>query len=167
MRTSHESNAVTFLREAAGASTPVFSGQDRANSFDVPEWNIARRFQFGDLRVELPQTTVVVEVESGRGIGNLVKYWPLLKSGVLEKKFLLIHVYQIASADDYITHRRLWEFVVERMRTDLACLPLQWHEDWEARLFTYPAGEDPRDAAAYLRQAVPTGSIKRDLEEQA
>jgi hypothetical protein len=92
------------------------------NRFDVPGWNLPtlRRFQFGDFRIELPTTTVIVETESAGGAGNLVKYWPVLRSVVLTKHLVILHVYMLSSDSDYIAHRKLWSFVVERMTEDLA-----------------------------------------------
>ncbi len=53
------------------------------NRFGVPGWELLplQQFQYGDFRIELPATTVTVETESAGGVGNLVKYWPLLRSG--------------------------------------------------------------------------------------
>src|SRR3954452_7303983 len=68
----------------------VFSGQGGGNRFGLSGWELTlgQQFQFGDLRVETPTTTVVVEVESGGGIGNLAKYWPLLATGAIGKRFV-------------------------------------------------------------------------------
>lgn len=62
----------------------MFSGQGGGNSFGVDGWELTllQQFQFGDLRVETSAATIVVEVESGGGVDNLVKYWPLLACGV-------------------------------------------------------------------------------------
>ena len=69
----------------------------------------SQRFQFGDLRVELADRLVVVEVESGGGLTNLVKYWPPTPTG--DRPILLIHAFGQVSANDYLSHLRLWDFV--------------------------------------------------------
>jgi hypothetical protein len=76
-----------------------------------------QRFQFGDLRVALPDRIVIVEVESGGGLTNLVKYWPLADG--LEAPILLLHAFGQASANDYLSHLCLWDYVWQKMRTEL------------------------------------------------
>ena len=63
---------------------------------------------------ETPVATVVVEVESAGGVGNLVKHWPLLTAKPRRKRLAILHVFQLNSDADYIAHRRLWQFLVER-----------------------------------------------------
>jgi hypothetical protein len=74
---------LTELRTAL-ADLPVLgvSGQGGTNKFGIAGWDLSalQLFQFGDLRIELRETTLVVEAESAGGVGNLVKYWPLLRS---------------------------------------------------------------------------------------
>src|SRR5438445_8667634 len=86
-------------------------GQGNANKFAITEWSlpVLRHFQFGDLRIETPSRTVVIEVESGGGTGNLVKYWPMLAAGKPAKQFVLVHIFRISSEGDYGSHMRLWE----------------------------------------------------------
>lgn len=157
-RVSHERLALETLR-AAIADLPnaeVFSGQGGGNRFGIDGWELAlvQRFQFGDLRVETPAATIVVEVESGGGVGNLVKYWPLLADKPLPKRLAILHVFQLHSEADYIAHRRLWQFLVERMRADLEPRGVRWGAEWEAQIFSYRAGEPPAEAAAGLRAVV-------------
>src|SRR5258708_7714808 len=157
-RVSHERLALETLRSAI-ADLPhaeVSSGQGGGNRFAVDGWELTllQQFQFGDLRVEAPAATIVVEVESGGGVGNLVKYWPLLADKLLPKQLVILHVFQLNSQADYIAHRRLWQFVVERMRAHLERRGVRWGKEWNAQIFSYRAGEAPTEAAAALRIAV-------------
>jgi hypothetical protein len=135
----------------------IFRGQGGSNRFSVPGWTTAanQAFQFGDLRVETPRATVVVEYESAAGLTNLVKYWPLLRSEQRPaKRFVIVHVFQVASPGDYLSHRLLWDFMVERITADLSAHGLQWPLHWEARSFTYRRGEAARDAIEFIRTNV-------------
>ena len=88
------------------------------------------------------RATVVVEYESAAGLTNLMKYWPLLRSEQRPaKRFVIVHVFQVTSPGDYLSHRLLWDFMVERMTADLLAHGLQWSLHWEARSFTYRRGE--------------------------
>lgn len=162
-RVSHEQVALAPLQRALDGVTgiEVFSGQGGGNRFGLDGWELTlgQQFQFGDLRVETPTTTIIVEVESGGGVGNLVKYWPLLAAGTLEKRLVLIHVFRITSAGDYTAHRQLWRFLVERMRDDLAGRGVAYPDAWEAELFTYRPGEEAFEAAAFLRAAVAAATV--------
>lgn len=128
-------------------------GQGSDNRFDVPGWSLPmrQRFQFGDLRIESPLWTVVVEAESAGGETNLVKYWPYLRSERPLKRLLIVHLFRLASGDDYIAHRRLWDFLANRMTEDLTASPgLERPRDWDARLFTYRGAERPDEAIRYI-----------------
>jgi hypothetical protein len=157
-RISHEKAALESLERTLEGITgiQVFRGQGGGNRFGPSGWEltVGQQFQFGDLRVETPRATVVVEVESAGGVGNLVKYWPLLAGGALPKRFVIIHVFQISSTGDYIARRRLWGFVVERMRADLEQRGVEYPGAWDAHLFTYRSCEPLTEAATLLRQAV-------------
>ncbi len=49
-----------------------------SNRFDPGFGLIGRqRFQFGDLRIVKADRVAIIEVESGGGMTNLVKHWPL------------------------------------------------------------------------------------------
>jgi len=93
-------------------------GYGGENRFD-PGFDLIgqQRFQFGDLRVVQDDRIIVVEVESGGGLTNLVKYWPLAISS--PTPILLLHAFGQGSANDYISHLKLWDFVWEKMRTEL------------------------------------------------
>ena len=71
-----------------------------------------QQFQFGDLRYETATHRVVVEVESGGGLTNLVKYWPMLGAELSDRRFALAHLFKVSSESDYIAHRRLWDYLV-------------------------------------------------------
>jgi hypothetical protein len=157
-RVSHERLALETLRAAIVDlhDVEVFSGQGGRNRFAIDGWELAllQQFQFGDLRVETQAATIVVEVESAGGIGNLAKYWPLLADKPLPKRLVILHVFQLSSEADYIAHRRLWQFLVERMRADLEPRGVRWGKEWEAEIFSYRAGQPATEAAAALRAAV-------------
>lgn len=72
-------------------------------------------FQFGDLRVNTPTRHIIVEVESAGGVTNLVKYWQCLEEGFIVKPIYLLHLFAQASANDYIRHLQLWDFLAEKM----------------------------------------------------
>jgi len=157
---SHEGAAIRALADVLGElpGVAVSSGQGGDNRLAAPGLDRDRQhsWQFGDIRFESPLATVVVEFESAGGVTNLAKYWPYLRSKQSGKRFVLAHVFRIQTANDLITHRRLWEFLVERMRADLAReTGLQFPDDWEARSFTYPAGEiDLAELGAFVREAL-------------
>jgi hypothetical protein len=157
-RVSHEALILAKVRDALTDLPGVTyaSGMGAANRFPLDGWHLvgSQQFQFGDLRIETPSTTIVVEAESGGGVTNLAKYWPYLAARPA-KRFVLAHLFQVLSANDYVSHIRLWEFLVERMRDDLdARSGLRWPEHWEARAFRYgPQLDATLDVAAYLRAA--------------
>lgn len=93
-------------------------GYGAANRFD-PDFGLTgqKRFQFGDLRIALPDRIVIVEVESGGGLTNLVKYWPLAESDT--PPVLLLHAFGQNSVNDYLSHLRLWDFTWGKMRERL------------------------------------------------
>lgn len=133
-----------------------FSGMAAVNRYDVPAWELTvlQRFQFGDLRIETPTTTLVVEAESAGGLTNLVKYWPLLEAKP-PKRFVLIHVFHIGTPSDYIAHRKLWDYVVDRMRRDLEqrC-GLTWPKAWEASIHTYTKSEGIPEIVERIRSVL-------------
>jgi hypothetical protein len=140
------------------ADTPdavVTRGQGANNKFSVAGWELSplQQFQFGDLRIELPGATLVVEAESAGGVGNLAKYWPLLRSGALSKPLVLAHLFMLGSEGDYIAHRRLWEFLIKRMTDDLQQVGVLRPQHWDARLFTYRRGDPLNDLVDFLRAA--------------
>lgn len=138
---SHEKLVLDSLAGALGSlpGVALHRGLGASNRFVVNGWQLEPRqaFQFGDLRLEAPDLDLVVETESGGGITNLAKYWPLL-AAKRPQRFVLVHLFQILSRSDYISHLALWDWLIERMREDLErrCGVL-WPRDWEARRFVY------------------------------
>jgi hypothetical protein len=160
-RTSFEAQAIASLRDAIGdrVSVEPVSGMGGLNRVAPESWElkVMQRFQFGDLRYETNKVRVIVEVESGGGLTNLVKYWPMLGEELKDRRFVFAHLFMVSSEFDYIAHRRLWEYVVERMRGELDQRGCRWERDWHARMFTYghasaPTGID--DAATYIANAL-------------
>ena len=145
-RVSHEAIIVNRLRAQLTQFENVLTvqGQNQQNRFDIPGWELQRhqQFQFGDLRIETPSRTVVVELESAGGLTNLVKYWPLLELQPPTKRLVLLHVFHLVSEEDYIAHRRLWSYTVERMREYLESRGVHWPDGWEAALLTYRTESD-------------------------
>jgi hypothetical protein len=130
--------------------------QGVANKFAVSGWDLwpLQQFQYGDLRIELAATTLIIEAESAGGITNLVKYWPLLRSGTLPKRLVILHLYMLGSSADYIAHRKLWSFLVDRMTEDLAANGFGRPERWDAQLITYDKGGSLGEVTALLRKTV-------------
>ncbi len=114
----------------------IFRGMGAANRIAPSSWNLksTQQFQFGDLRVELHDRTVVVETESGGGETNLVKYWSIVEE--LTKPLALIHLFGMMSENDYISHRMLWSFLLEKMRRDFD------DAKFKAWIFTYDAKDN-------------------------
>lgn len=160
-RTSYERQAIEEVRAALGDRVMVepSSGMGGFNRLAPDSWELTvmQRFQFGDLRYENDRTRVIVEVESGGGLTNLVKYWPMLGAELNDKRFILVHLFKIASKSDYIAHRKLWDYIVERMQRDLDHRGCRWTRDWHARMFTYGHESAPTgiaDAADFMAEAL-------------
>lgn len=154
---SHEAELLNALQTClADLCVAGVHGQGAANKFGVNGWELLplQQFQYGDLRIELAATTVIVEAESAGGITNLVKYWPLLRSGTLAKRLVILHVYMLGSNADYIAHRKLWSFLVDRMTEDLAANGIGRPERWDAQLITYHKGGSLDEVTALLRKTV-------------
>ena len=154
-RISHERLVLDRLRTDLTRlpDAQIFSGQGAGNRFGIGGWSLTvnRQFQFGDLRVESANATVGVEAESGGGVSNLAKDWPFLLARDRPKRFVLVHLFQVGSEGDYLSHCMLWDFLVERMRADLAARRgLRWPEDWEAALFRYRPGDDLAQVSDYI-----------------
>jgi hypothetical protein len=63
----------------------------------------------------------------------------------------------LASEGDYIAHRKLWSFLVDRMAIDLKSVGIGRPDEWNAHLFTYRKGDPPDDVTAFLRMTVEAG----------
>jgi hypothetical protein len=139
-RVSHETAAVDRILAELGplpGGVDVFRRQGSANRIDVAGWGLSplQEFQFGDLRLETAGCRVIVEIESGGGVTNLAKYWPLLRNSQRDKRFVLIHLFHVSSTGDYVAHRKLWHFIVDEMRCDESL-----GSAWDAVLTTYGPG---------------------------
>lgn len=163
MKTSHEKLAINRIRDSflGIPGIQIHVGQSRLNRFEVSGWNLISHqlFQYSDMRVESPEATVVIEFESAGGLTNLVKYWPFLATRSFTKRLVLAHVFRIVSEFDYVAHRKLWEFVLAKMRIDLEQNhSVEWPKDWEAAIFTYRAPEHLTEVLTFVRRAcgVPT-----------
>jgi len=151
---------VEALSKAVGQLPGVMrhTGYRPDNRLDVEGWQLAplQYIQFGDLRYEADRIRVVVEVESGGGVGNLVKYWPLLPARLSDKPFFLLHLFRLGSENDYVAHRRLWSFLCDRMKDDLQTR-CAWEESWYATMGTYRRTEDVATHATLIRLALDQG----------
>jgi predicted RNase H-like nuclease len=119
---SPEAAAVARLLEVLGPlpGVTVVRGAGDDNRLDVPgEGPAPARLQFGDLRLEGPRCRIVVEVEAAGGVTNLAKYWPLLRDGLDDKRFVLVHLFHATTPGDYALHRRTWRFLADRIREDM------------------------------------------------
>lgn len=98
----------------------------------------------------------MVEVESAGGVGNLVKYWPWLRERTDATPLVIAHVFRLTSDNDYSAHRRLWLFLIERMREDLELRGVRWGVAWRADIFSYRSNQpaDFGDVSNYLRQVL-------------
>ena len=148
-RKSIEKAIIDAFEDVAYSIRPdlfCYRGHKTNNRIAPPSWNLRplQQFQFGDFRVELNDKIVVVETESGGGLTNLVKYWPLLKD--LQKPLVLIHVFGVVSNNDLVSHRLLWNFLYNHMREN----------NFVGWLFTYDqSGQSkPTEAIERFRECV-------------
>jgi hypothetical protein len=112
-----------FKAMAEALNFKYISGQGGSNRLPIQQ-NVY--FQFGDLRVELPQCTVIIEVESAGGVTNLAKYWECIELGRVVKPIKLLHVFLQKSENDYEAHILLWRFLSTKMQQSLG-------SQWESR----------------------------------
>jgi predicted RNase H-like nuclease len=169
-RPSPESAAVARLLDELGTlpGVAVSRGAGADNRIDVPGWDLppVGRPQFGDLRLEGPHCRVVVEVETAGGVTNLAKYWPLLRDGLDDKRFVLVHLFHAATPGDYASHHRTWRFLADRMAEDLEARGRGSGATygWDAELVVFgPAvTDDPFPAvAARIRRALGLDGVTR------
>jgi predicted RNase H-like nuclease len=116
----------------------------------------------GDLRLEVERCRVVVEVEAAGGGTNLARYWPLLRDGLDDKRFVLVHLLHAATPGDYASHRRTWRFLADRIAEDMADRGRGRGSafGWDAELVVFGEAfaEDPFPAvAARIRAALGLG----------
>jgi hypothetical protein len=93
-----------------------YSGQGNTNRLSI-ESKIY--FQFGDLRIEMPDCTVIIEVESAGGVTNLSKYWECIENNRTPKPIKLLHIFIKGSVNDYKSHIIVWEFLASKMKDSL------------------------------------------------
>jgi hypothetical protein len=116
-RVSHETFALLRFRELAESrGYKVLNGQSADNRIAI---NGGVYYQFGDLRIELPDRTIIVEVESSGGVTNLAKYWECYESGRLTKPMCLLHIFRQKSRNDYESHMVVWRFLCTKMHSAL------------------------------------------------
>lgn len=113
-----------FIAAAREVGLQCSQGQGLANRLPLSP---KVYFQFGDLRVELPKLTIVVEVESSGGVTNLAKYWESFDSGRIMKPVKLLHLFRQKSINDYEAHLVVWRFLSARMRAELGP---RFHCEW-------------------------------------
>lgn len=132
-KVSLEQKALIRFKEVATTYHPDrwFTGQALPNR--VPQTSTG--FQFGDLRVDLEDRYVVVEVESAGGVTNLAKYWYLLAKHIVDKPIILFHIFAQSSKDDYRSHFNLWDFLSTQMHDalgdELHAVRYTYHNDAE------------------------------------
>lgn len=166
MSTSHESIALErFEQVARELGLPIERGQGKDNRIAITECGVGVYYQRGDLRVELPEATVVVEVESSGGVTNLAKYWECFEAGRLTKPIHLLHLFRQKSTNDYASHIVVWKFLAAKMTRELG-------DSFTARVMVYrdadKAGLDEavkafKDMLAGTQPSQPTLSFARLL----
>lgn len=130
-RESHEAFALGMFKDLVSSmGHQLYSGQGRGNRIEI-ETNVY--YQFGDLRVELPNCTLIVEVESSGGVTNLAKYWEILESQRIKKPIKLLHIFRQKSSSDYESHMVVWHFLCRKMHEALG-------PHFEGHLITYQHG---------------------------
>ena len=63
-----------------------------------------------------------------------MKYRPMLGDKFEGKRFVLAHLFMVSSEFDYIAHRKLWDFIIQRMQLDLDSRGCRWDRDLHARM---------------------------------
>ncbi|EFH88943.1 hypothetical protein [Ktedonobacter racemifer] len=105
-----------FKEVALEKNMKVYGSQGKGNRIAISGRSY---FQFGDLRVETPQRTLIVEAESAGGATNQVKYWYCLGKGHITRPIHLMHIFAQNSENDYQSHLDLWDFLAQKMASDL------------------------------------------------
>lgn len=132
-----------FKKIAEKYGLEVISGQGTSNRI-CSDGKIY--FQFGDLRVETEDYTIVIEAESGGGVTNLVKYWYALKKCPkdIKKPLILFHIYHQSSSNDYASHLALWDFLWDIMSENI--------EGMKAYRYTYTREEDLNEPLSHFEE---------------
>jgi hypothetical protein len=133
IRSNHETLALErFRTRAQSRQFECFSTQRSANRIRI-SGNVY--YQFGDLRVALPEADVIVEVESaGGGTTNLAKYWECFEQGRTTRPIRLLHLFRQQSPNDYEAHMIVWRFLCSKMQTELG-------GRFEGMCFTYRSND--------------------------
>ncbi|MHA1223079.1 MAG: hypothetical protein ACTSP3_07460 [Candidatus Heimdallarchaeaceae archaeon] len=105
-----------FIEIAEKYNKRIFTGQLLKNRLTI-EGNLY--YQFGDLRIEMNDFTILVETEGAGGVSNIVKYWYCFENKIIEKPIVLLHLYQQSSINDYGSHLLLWKFIWEKMQKEI------------------------------------------------
>ena len=150
-RESHEAFALALFKNLAiSRGHQIYFGQGGENRIPI-QTNVY--YQFGDLRIELPNCTVIVEVESSGGVTNLAKYWESFVSKRLHKPIKLLHIFRQKSASDYESHMVVWRFLCGKMHEALG-------PNFEGRWITYQHGsqESLQEALSIFEKWVQTNA---------
>ncbi len=76
-------------------------------------------FQFGDLRVTTKTKHIVIEIDVGGGISNLVKYWYALNYlANPQLPITLLHLFFTSTKHEYESHFAMWDFFKDKMEVD-------------------------------------------------
>lgn len=105
----------SFKRIAKESGFPVYCGQIQNNRVYLDANHPRNYFEFGDVRVDRPDRNIVVEIDDGSPVTNLVKYWYSLEHEKFSKPIALLHVFVPKTEDDYWSHYALWAFVRDHM----------------------------------------------------
>lgn len=105
------------IKEIFKNNYEIFEGQKSDNRINIGK---QKYFEFGDLRIEHPKCQIIIEIETGGGVTNLIKYFYLLSKPELKekigcKKIILFHIYIQQTDNDYSTHLELWNFINEKI----------------------------------------------------
>ncbi len=143
-------------------------GRQDTNFFNpYPEANCPN-FQYGDFRVELVKSTIIIEFESAGGVHNLVKYWDHRatdKNNKL-KKIIILHIYMQKTINDYVSHMELWRSLSRKMKKDIG-------DAFEAELIpvdctNLTGGEDIEEIKNRLSRSLTSFEkwIKEDMQNE-
>ena len=135
-----------FVKIATKYGYEVMKGQGSSNRICS---NGKVYFQFGDLRVETKDYTLVIEAESAGGVTNLVKYWYALKNcrEDIKKPLILFHIYHQNSPGDYKSHLDLWDFLWEVMKKDVGDMMVAYR-------YTYTTEKDLEKAMHHFEDCL-------------
>ena len=107
------------------------------------------RFELGDLRCDIGNSTVIVEYESdAMAVHNLLKYWPYTRGELATTPVNSIILCHFSNWSSYGSYRDLWEWLLKRIAEDSS------HKvEFMARQFDH-GGTDSERAGRSLSQAI-------------